>query len=373
MKIGIFLPNATFDLPGSPEVGGIETFAFTVGEALQRLGHEVILFGGAPKPGRTHRPTTLTLELYPYWETKSIPDIGTRFQRLVQRLHFAWSIRHAWARHRCDLVLMAKPFDWPVAWWWKRSRPELKTFMSFQGTDFFAGDRRFYGAIDAASAVGVITADLAEKRVGRRPALVPNPVDVDYFTPGDAPRADGDWHLVASGRLVGWKGFANLVEAVAQLRDQHQIRARLSIAGSGPEKDVLAGKISALGLTKQVTLAGLLAPPALRDLLRSGDLYVQPSIGFESFAISALESASVGLPLLLSDQVGLAGYLTEADCAIYPARDLDALTLALKKLYERRDDATWTDRAARHARMRNHFSAERVAQQILDLVAKGGA
>ena len=38
MKIGIFLPNATFDLPGSPEVGGIETFSFTVGEALQRLG-----------------------------------------------------------------------------------------------------------------------------------------------------------------------------------------------------------------------------------------------------------------------------------------------------------------------------------------------
>ncbi len=381
MKIGIFLPNATFDLPGTPEVGGIETFAFTVGEALQRLGHEVILFGGTPKPGRTHRATTLTLELHPYWETKSIPDIGTRFQRLVQRLHFAWSIRHAWAARRCDLVLMAKPFDWPVAWWWKRSRPELKTFMSFQGTDFFAGDRRFYGAIDAASAVGVITADLAEKRVGRRPALVPNPVNVDYFTPAEAAAVrpwtsqtpDADWHIVASGRLVGWKGFANLVEAVGQLRDQHQIRARLTIAGAGPEQAALAGKISALGLARQVTLAGLLDAPALRDLLRTGDLYVQPSIGFESFAISALESASVGLPLLLSDQVGLAGYLTDADFVDYPARYVDALTLALKKLHARRNEAAWTDRAARHARMRHQFSAECVAQQILDLVAKGGA
>ncbi len=173
MKIGIFLPNATFDLPGSPEVGGIETFSFTVGEALQRLGHEVILFGGAPKPGRSHRPTTLTLELNPYWETRAIPDLGTRFQRLIQRLHFAWSSRHAWARHRCDAVLLAKPFDWPVAWCWKRARPELKVIMGFHGTDFFSGDRRFYGAVDAAFAVSKRVADLAEKRVGQRPVLIP--------------------------------------------------------------------------------------------------------------------------------------------------------------------------------------------------------
>ena len=64
MKIGIFLPNATFDLPGMPEVGGIEVFALTVGEAWQRAGHEVILYGGHPKNGRQHRPTPLTLRLF---------------------------------------------------------------------------------------------------------------------------------------------------------------------------------------------------------------------------------------------------------------------------------------------------------------------
>ncbi len=370
MKIGLFLPNATFDLPGSPEVGGIETFCFTIGEALQRLGHEVILFGGEPKPGRSHRATTLTLELHPYWETKSIPDIGTRFQRLVQRLHFAWSIRHAWARRRCDLVIFAKPFDWPIAWWWKRSRPELKTFMSFQGADFFAGDRWFYHAIDAASAVGEVTADLAEARVGRRPALVPNPVNVEFFSPGEAtPRpTDSEWHLVASGRLVGWKGSSTLIEATARLRHEYNIPARLSIAGDGPERPALAQQISDLGLAGHVTLCGLLDAPALRDLLRSGDLYVQPSIGFESFAISALEAGSVGLPLLLSGQVGLAGYLTERDYVCYPAKDIAALVAALRQLHARRHDPPWIDRLARHARMHQQFSAEQVAKQVLDLV-----
>jgi len=371
MKIGIFLPNATFDLPGSPEVGGIETFSFTVGEALRRLGHEVVLFGGKPKPGRTHRDTTILLELRPYWETKSIPDLGTRFQRLIQRLHFAWSSRRAWSDHRCNVVLLAKPFDWPVAWWWKRSRPGLKVIMGFHGTDFFAGDRRFYGAVDAAFAVSKTVANLAEAHVGQRPVLIPNPVDVDFFSPGDAMgrQKTGDWHLVSSGRLVGWKGFSNLIEAVARLRDEHRITARLSLAGDGPERENLLAQIAALGLASQVKLCGLLGAPPLRDLLRSGDLYVLPSIGLEAFSISALEGACVGLPLLLSDRVGLAGFLTRADCATYPARDLSALVLLLKNLHESRYDSPWTDSAARHARLREQFSPERVAKRILDLVS----
>jgi glycosyltransferase involved in cell wall biosynthesis len=375
MKIGIFLPNATFDLPGSPEVGGIETFSFTVGEALQRLGHEVVLFGGQPKAGRTHRATTLTLELHPYWETRAIPDLGTRFQRLVQRLHFAWSLRPAWKRQGCDLVLLAKPFDWPVAWFWKKWRPELKAIMGFHGTDFFAGDRFFYSAIDAAFAVSSRVADLAEAHVGKRPALIPNPVDVDFFSPGDAPETGREevWRIVSSGRLVGWKGFANLIEALALLRDEHRIAARLDLAGEGPERQALEDKIADLKLTGQVKLHGLLDAPALRDLLRAGELYVLPSIGMEAFSISALEASCVGLPLLLSDQVGLAGFLTPQDHKSYPARDVAALSGCLKELHDRRHDKAWTDRATRHARLREAFSAERVALEILRLVGETGA
>jgi len=372
MKIGIFLPNATFDQPGTSEVGGIETHAFTVGEALQRLGHDVVLFGGQPKPGRTHGATNLPLELAPYWETKSIPDLGTRFQRLVQRLHFAWSSRKAWRRHRVDAVLLSKPFDWPIAWLWKRSRPGLKVIMGFHGTDFFAGDHRFYRAVDAAFAVSPRVADLAEAHVGLRPVTIPNPVNVDLFCP-DANATPRDraapWHLVASGRLVGWKGFPYLIEALALVRGKPALDFRLTLAGAGAEHDNLAAQIERLKLADRVTLAGRLDATALRDLLRTGDLYVLPSIGMEAFSIGALEAASVGLPLLLSDQVGLGDFLTERDGVIYPARAIDALVASLRRLHERRHDPAWIDRAARHARMREQFSAERVAQQVLDLVA----
>jgi glycosyltransferase involved in cell wall biosynthesis len=266
--------------------------------------------------------------------------------------------------------LLAKPFDWPVAWFWKRPRPELKVVMGFHGTDFFAGDHFFYGSVDAAFAVSKAVADLAEKHVGKRPELIPNPVDVDFFAPGDERKKSGEWHLVSSGRLVGWKGFTNLVEAVARLHDEHRIHVKLTVAGEGPERNALTARIAALGLNAQVTLVGLLDASALRDLLHSGDLYVLPSIGMEAFSISALEGACAGLPLLLSDQVGLAGFLTGADTVIYPAREVDALVAMLKKLYDRRNDSVWINRAARHARMREQFSAERVARRILDLVSK---
>jgi glycosyltransferase involved in cell wall biosynthesis len=368
MKIGIFLPNATFDMPGSPEVGGIETFSFTVGEALQRLGHDVVLFGGQSRPGRSHRATTMTLELHPYLETKSIPDIGTRFQRLVQRLHFAWSIRHAWKRHDCDLVLLAKPFDWPVAWLWKRSRPDLKTIMGFQGTDFFAGDRFFYGAVDAAFAVSSRVADLAEARTGRRPTFIPNPVDLTKFHPGTlaVPSTSDPWNLVSSGRFVGWKGFSNLIEAMGRLKDQ--VDMRLSIAGEGPEQAHLQAQIQRLGLNDRIRLCGRLDAAALGELMRSGELYIVPSIGLDACPVSALEAACTGLPLLLSSQVGLNDFLDQRDIATYAATSVDDLTKNLLELHARRNEPAWNDHTARHNRLRERFSGESVAQQILDLI-----
>jgi len=369
MKIGIFLPNATFDMPGAPEVGGIETFSFVIGEALQRLGHEVVLFGGQPKAGRKHRATSLTLEIHPYVETKSIPDIGTRFQRLVQRLHFARSIRHAWKKHRVDLVLLAKPFDRPVAWWWKKSRPELRTIMGFQGTDFFAGDRMFYSAVDAAFAVSPRVADLAEAHTGKRPAFIPNPVDCDVFRPV-APLAPREpWRIIGSGRLIGWKGFANLVEAVARLRRDHGIDAELTIAGEGAESDSLRKQAEALNVASHVHFPGRLQPEELNTRYAACGLYCQPSIGLDACPLATLEAASAGLPLLLSDQVGINDFISPLEAASYPARDVDMLVTKLIHLHALRSDPEWTDRAARHERMRAIFASERIAQAILDLVA----
>lgn len=373
VKIGFFLPNATFDLPGSPEVGGIETFTFDVGEAMQRLGHEVVLFSGRPKAGRRHRPTTLRLALFDYVETDKIPDLGKRFRRLMQRLHFGWSCLDAWTAERFDVAFVAKPFDWPVAWLWKRRQPGLRVVMGFHGTDFFPGDRWFYRAIDREFAVSCAVAELAAARIGRRPVVVYNPTDPTFFAPAGTPptRPDGPFRLVSVGRLVGWKGFDRLVTAVAQVRDQgHDLVCE--IAGEGPQRRRLEQTIAELGLQGRVILRGLLDRGALRELLASADAFVAPSIGLDAFSVATVEAASMGLPLLLSDRVGAREALSEEDFIEFPALDTVALARGIVTLIERRRDAQWTARMARHARIRRVFAPEVVAARLLALAGCGG-
>ncbi len=370
MKIGIFLPNATFDLPGTPEVGGIETFAFTIGEALQSLGHHVILYGGKPKPGKQHRPTSITLKLYDYIETHHIPDLGTRFQRLIQRLHFGWISRKDWLNEKFDLILIAKPFDWPLAYYWKRKaqkqgiHPLPKIIMGFQGEDYFFKCEAFYHAIDAAFAVSPEIAKRAQSRTHHAPQIIPNPVDTAFFKPIQ-PSVSQSFTIAASGRIIGWKGYHHLVNAIAHLR-QNGHNVQLSIAGDGPELPKLKSLVTSLNLDHAVQFHGKLNPEALRNLLQKSTLYVQPSIGIEAFSISALEAASCGLPLVLSDQVGLSHFLDAQDYLSYPAQETNALAQAITTALHRQD-CDWWDAQARHQRIHAQFSPQVVASQIIKL------
>ena len=369
MKIGFFLPNATFDLPGAPEVGGIETFAFTVGEALQQLGHDVVLFGGEPKAGRQHRETSLRLRLFPYVETKSIPDIGTRFQRLVQRLHFGYRCWTPWLEEQLDVAMIFKPFDWPVAARWKKQQPGLRVIMSYQGTDFFAGDRWFYGAVDAAFATSAETADLAEARVGQRPVVIPSPVDTAFFQPAEeAPSSPATGlRLIASGRLVGWKGFDRLVPALAAARQAGQ-DVTLRLAGEGPERGKLENLIREHGLEGNFKLLGQLDREALRQELREADAYVAPSIGQEAFSLASLEAASTGLPLILSSRIGLGEFLDERDMLRFEPEEPESFRAALASCGQRREELSApASRQQRHARIAEHFAPATTAQRILDL------
>ncbi|MDK3156450.1 glycosyltransferase family 4 protein [Kamptonema cortianum] len=368
MKIGIFLPNATFDLPGTPEVGGIETFAFTVGEELLRQGHDVILYGGKPKIGRKHRETAIPLKLYDYIETKSIPDIGTRFQRLVQRLHFGWVTRKDWLAENFDLALVFKPFDWPVAWFWKKKNARIKVLMSFQGEDFYFLDSVFYSAIHKSFSVSSHIASVAFARTGRKSWVIPNPVNTSLFCPplNEAEKFLETTQIVSAGRLIGWKGFKQLVRALKIIRERG-LQFNAVIAGDGPARGEIEAMISTLGLESHVQLAGTLSPRQLVSLYHQSDIFVAPSIGFESFSIATLEAASSGLPLILSDQIGIKEFFGQGDCSIYPAMDEESLAECLMSRISLCPKTTHAEKISRYQKIKAIFDVETITHQILQL------
>lgn len=84
--------------------------------------------------------------------------------------------------------------------------------------------------------------------------------------------------VVAIGRLVPKKGFGDLVEAVALLRERAAAPQRTVIVGEGPLRDELEGRIAELGLGDVVELRGACAPEDVRALLERAPVLAMPCV-----------------------------------------------------------------------------------------------
>jgi glycosyltransferase involved in cell wall biosynthesis len=85
----------------------------------------------------------------------------------------------------------------------------------------------------------------------------------------------------------------------------------LTIAGNGSENYIASLKMMATekGITDKITWAGFHNEDKF-ELLHAHDLFVLPSYD-ENFGNTVIESLSVGTPVLISEQVGLADYVKQ--------------------------------------------------------------
>lgn len=100
--------------------------------------------------------------------------------------------------------------------------------------------------------------------------------------------------LLAVGRLVYYKGYSVLLDAMKN------VRASLLIVGEGPDRHDLQGQIHQNQLADRVTII-----PPVSDLIpyfHAADLFVFPSIqSSEAFGIVQLEAMACGLPVINTD------------------------------------------------------------------------
>jgi glycosyltransferase involved in cell wall biosynthesis len=102
-----------------------------------------------------------------------------------------------------------------------------------------------------------------------------NGVDLDRFAPGVCPLEREPATVLAVGRLVEKKGFADLLEAWPAVRARVPA-ARLVIVGDGPQREELARRARDLGVADAVTWAGSLPQDAVRAHLAAATLFVLP-------------------------------------------------------------------------------------------------
>jgi teichuronic acid biosynthesis glycosyltransferase TuaC len=102
--------------------------------------------------------------------------------------------------------------------------------------------------------------------------------------------------LVTVAHLVARKRHADVVRALALLRDRHPA-LRYRVIGDGPEREPLAGLAAELGVADRLELTGQLPPAEALARAREASLCVMPSVD-EAFGVAYVEAMAAGLPAI---------------------------------------------------------------------------
>ena len=146
-------------------------------------------------------------------------------------------------------------------------------------------------------------------------------------------RLDGRFTLLSLSRLDPIKGLELVIEALAKLRVQNHFR--LLIAGSGTKayEKTLRGLVDARGLQSVVDFVGLLQGHDKEAALASADVFVLSSY-HENFGIAVAEALQAGLPVLVSDRVGLSSLVYQSGSGLVTECSPDQIASGLLRMAE---------------------------------------
>jgi glycosyltransferase involved in cell wall biosynthesis len=195
---------------------------------------------------------------------------------------------------------------------------------------------------------------------------VHNGVDISYFSPWpntDALAERRRWLGEQTALLLGssagtanYKGWMDLVEALALLSPELRVQVHLLVAGRLPDV-ANQQRIAELGLSDQVHFPGLLDD--VRPALAAIDVGFVLSWDVETISFACREMMAMGKPVLVSDYAGLPENIRpEADGWLVPPRDHRAMSDHLRRLLEQRADLPRMGASAR-AHAQNDFGLDR--------------
>jgi glycosyltransferase involved in cell wall biosynthesis len=143
--------------------------------------------------------------------------------------------------------------------------------------------------------------------------------------------------IVAVGRLVEKKGFADLIEACSLLRDRG-VEVRCQIVGIGEQEPELRAAIEHLGLGNRVELPGPRPQGDLIKAVRRAAVFAAPCLvggdgNRDGLPTVLLEAMALGTPCVSTDVTGIPEVLRNGETGLMvPQRDPAALADAMERL-----------------------------------------
>ena len=176
--------------------------------------------------------------------------------------------------------------------------------------------------------------------------------------------------VVAVGRLVEKKGFADLVAAAAELPGE----VRVLIAGDGPLRAELEARITRAELGERVELLGARNADEVRELLDAADLMAVPCVvavdgDRDAMPVVAKEALAMEVPVVGTDEVGLPEVIEPAWGRLVPPRDPAALAVAIGELLDLPPEERAAMGAAGRRFVIGRFDQRAQAERLLALIA----
>ena len=211
--------------------------------------------------------------------------------------------------------------------------------------------------------------DIAERMDVSAEAIDVIPVGIDpavFTPPADPGQRDPATVVVTTSADVPLKGLVHLLEAVAKLRTERDVR--LTVVGTARPGGPAEAALSRLALGDAVRFTGPVPTAELVRLLQTATVVAVPSL-YEGFSLPAVEAMACATPLVTTDAGALPEVVGSHAGVQVPAGDVGELAAALQLVLDHPTFGEQLGRAGR-ARVLSNYTWRRTAERTADWYAE---
>lgn len=324
---------------------GVPRVLYSVGDEMQRRGHEVGYFFENQGPTPLIKQAALM-----EWAMRVAPAVGRRarkgrYDAVVITTASGWclsSFRSVLLPSRARIVSWHHGFEELM---WQQMQLEEQSgghqfsekFKLYYKTILWA-NRKSLQTQDGAFFTSTEERDYVRARYpkhGHKALYLPNGVSADYYFPQrfEGPAGNGPVKLLFVGYWDPWrKGRKYLVEAFSQLHAQYQ-DLRLTLAGTKLTAEQILPDFPA-HVRHAIEVIPNLNEAETVHAYRTHDIFVLPSL-FEGMPLVVLEAMASAMPVVTTANNGMRDLIRHYENGmLVPRRDTNALVQALGHLVE---------------------------------------
>jgi glycosyltransferase involved in cell wall biosynthesis len=280
--------------PIPPPAGGMANQTQQLKQLLQNSGAKVELLA-------------VNAPYKPKW-IENVPGLRSIF-RLVP---YCW--RLLWACRRNDVVHLMANSGWswhlfatPAIWIaWLSNTPLLVNYRGGYAETFFKKSWRIV-ALSLNRTKGIIVPSSFLQEVfgkwGRSAKVVPNVLNEKIFYPESGDKNNGQLHIIVTRNLEAIYDVSSAIRCFKLIKDKYQ-HARFSVAGTGPEKNMLVELCDELGISGSVEFLGRLDIAQMANLYRCANVMLNTST-VDNSPNSVIEALACGVPVVTTNVGGI--------------------------------------------------------------------